>query len=389
MKKKLCVLFAFILAISMITGCAKGGEPANTETAPVQILEVNQNDYRGAMMRVEAIKGKVMSVVESFNERNQAIVDGQPSNYWSSDNYLYFTSNFIDDTLYLQTVYLNELQTDWATVDEYTRKQFIDANGNATVENLEILRNTVNDYSINYKTYKKFDFIESVYAPYTIIGINCLYDGNHDWAKIITNNKIEGVTVPVTDAFFEYGRVGNSFIIQTQNERLFITYQSTDGSLENENNPLQNGEVKSFYYAKLAGDKRLPQYEIEDVDKEAVMGSMTVTSEFLSSSGEVCNQYNPVDSIFNHIEDITPEWVTDLTWEQGYYSQFMIYENGELTIWNMNKLSNEIETICFHADGTQDGYSTDVEEIPVPEVPETTESTSETSSETPSENVTQ
>lgn len=369
MKRKLLLkigsIFLASCMIIMSVGCASKEEKQAKEIEQQKIVasttEVNQNDYRGGYMRVHSIQDKVVEIVNNFNvAQNKDIIQQNPSNYWNSSDFQYFVNDFLQNTAFEYTPFLNETQTDWETVEIYTKALFINPEtGNYIDPNTKsyaLMKNGTNDYNISYSYLGLPEYMKSnTYSVWANYNIHCTYDANHDWVQMINTASYQSVVpVPVVEDIVEYGRQKNtnSFIIQFPTERLYITYETLEGTQENEYNPLAKAKVTSFAYSKLSG-KKLPYYVEKEISQieEGVLTS-GIGTDNLDEEGNIITQYGPRDSIFPHFDDITADWVCEYPIEEGYYDKYIYFDGKDMTIYNQNHMSNQMEIIEFHSDGT-------------------------------------
>ena len=85
-KSKIATLLMLTMVFTCLAGCGK--QTANTQTVidsadDTETIEVNQNDFRGGIKRIEAIRGNILNIVNGFNEQNFAIQTELPCSYWS------------------------------------------------------------------------------------------------------------------------------------------------------------------------------------------------------------------------------------------------------------------------------------------------------------------
>ncbi len=379
-RKILSILLSTLMLTSLLTGCVSNEEKEqqaiDAKKQESALMEVNQNDYRGGYMRTEAIKTKIVAIVESFNQvQNDSIIQTSPSDYWNNENFLWFKNNFLVTDQFADTQYFNELETDWDTAYQATYLCFYDENGNyikpyiTNYFNIEKDPVSANLYRISYTVPDRFvPYIQSEYALQIPYEVTCMFDANHDWLqmkKMATVKKRDVYTDATGDEklnpceeLVEYGRQKNtnSFVIQTSKERLYVTYETLEGTMENDFNPLENAKITSFAYSRLS-DAILPVYmdeKIEDTGEEVlenVFGSRA-SSLYLTENSDIANQYNLRDSIFTHIDDITADWVLEYPFEEGYYDTYITFDGSDMTIYNKNKLSDKVEIIEFKSDGS-------------------------------------
>lgn len=363
--KFISIMMASLLCLSVV-GCAskeeKQAQIVEQQKTTAAGLEVNQNDYRGGYMRTQAIKKKVIEVLNNFNaSQNKEIIQQNPSNYWNDENFLYFDTNFLVSEWFENTRFFNEFQTDWDTQKDAMMKLFVNENGNFVypgVRDIKIAKdeNTTNLYHVNYSWTGVPGYVKSQATAFHMgYHIDCTYDANHDWLQMIrTASCSQLADVDITEEVLEYGRQKstNSFVIQFPLERLYITYETLEGTSENEFNPLENAKIKSFAYSKLSG-KKLPYYTEAEISKiEGGILTESVKTEGLDENGDVVYHYNLKDSIFPHFSDITADWVLEYPIEEGYYDNYIVFDGKDMIIYNQNKMSNQMEIIEFHSDGT-------------------------------------
>ena len=412
-KSKIAMATMLSLLVSCLAGCGK--QPLDTQTVidnadDIETIEVNQNDYRGGIKRIEAIRGNVLNIVNGFNEKNFEIQAEFPCSYWSSEEYQYFIAHFINGEIYQYTDLFNEFETDWATVDTTVKGMLANSEGNLP-QNFALERVTDNHYTLSFREQNAMaEWWES--PNDTIWFWDCIYNPTHDWVQTIQYGYPTSGSEKThfQTQFLEYGRRENVFIIQTEYERLYVVYENTEpvtventsmyvlnnkgkeipvtqedidsGAVNIEDvqyhtnsivtyNPLKNNTIKAFYYSRLDGNI-LPQYYSEEDDglEEADgLGTRGAKNEMvnydlvLTPEGYLKNQYNTCDSIFPHIDDITKDWVT----EMGTYQQVVVYENGDLTVKTANQLSHLYEIFKFYSNGNVEN-STEPMVVPEPTV---------------------
>ncbi len=425
-RKYLTTLIATTLCGLMIFSA--GCQSADTQTVidsaeDIATIEVNQNDFRGGTKRIDAIRTNIQGIVKTFNDQNLLIEDEMPCSYWNSEEYQYFVSHLISNDIYYNMSLCNEFETDWATVESSIGANMSNSEGNLP-QNYSLQRLTDNHYQLQYtesgvmRSWRtKAGEIHWTY--------DCVYNPTHDWLQEVkyARSRTGSDSTQYQDAFIEYGRLGNAFIIQTETERLYVIYENTEPlTIENTSmyimdgkkevpvtqedidsgavniadvqyhtnniityNPLLNNKIKAFYYSKLDGE-RLPDYvsygdiQYEEVDGLGMKGVIDegIDYDMVTPDGEVCNQYGLNDSIFPHINDIGEDWVT----EKGTYAQVLAYENGDLTVTTQNKLSHQYEVFNFYADGTVNNYTKPMETVEPTTIPLETEEPNEAEAET-------
>lgn len=409
-KSKIATLLMLTMVFTCLAGCGK--QTANTQTVidsadDTETIEVNQNDFRGGIKRIEAIRGNILNIVNGFNEQNFAIQTELPCSYWSSEEYQYFIAHFISGDIYQYTDLFNEFETDWETVDTSVKGMLANSEGNLP-QGFALERVTDNHYTLTFEESKVMT--DYRLKPSDTIWLwDCIYNPTHDWVQTVQY----GTSSMGTDKtkyqtrFLEYGRRGNVFIMQTEFERLFVIYENTEpitventsmyilnnkgkeipvtqedidsGAVNIEDvqyhtnsiityNPLKNNTIKAFYYSRLDGNI-LPKYLNveassleEEVDGLGTRGvkDETIDYDAVTEEGYVKTHYNTCDSIFLHIDDITKDWVTS----EGTYQQVVTYENGDLTVKTANQLSQQYEIFKFFSNGNVENHT---EPLVIPE----------------------
>lgn len=414
-KRKVTSVLLITMLISTITGCGK--QSANTQTVigtadDTETVEVNQNDFRGGIKRIEAIRGNVLNIVNEFNQRNFEIQDELPCSYWNSEEYQYFVTHCINGDIYQYTDLFNEFETDWATVEDAVAGMLANSDGK-TPQDYALTRVTDNHYTL---TFQQQDVMTDwrTRAGNVLWTWDCIYNPTHDWLQEVQYavSKSGSDKTAYQNAFLEYGRRDNVFVMQTETERLYVVYENVEPmTVENTSmyivnekgkeiavsqddidngtvslddvqyhtntivtyNPLRDNKIKAFYYSRLDGNI-LPQYIHED-DENALeeadgLGTRgikddSINYELTTDEGYVITHYNTCDSIFTHIGDISSNWVT----EMGTYAQVITYENGNLTVKTANQLSHLYEIFKFFADGKVANSTEPIEPVKVQVIP--------------------
>ena len=233
MKKKITYLLILNLILINVAGCGKKTSGSTNDEAQQLLttcVEVNQNDYRGAYMRADAIKNNVLGVVESFNESNNEVAMTNVSDYWNSENYQYFKTSLIGNPYLPFTQIANETETDWDTVYNETYNLFCYTNDDGDtvtdITDYDFVRNAENEYNLNFSEQTVIPSIDNNLQRIWK-DMHLLYDGNHDWAKCYMESYLySNKYYPIQDGLFEYGRqTDKSFVIQTETERLYVIYE--------------------------------------------------------------------------------------------------------------------------------------------------------------------
>lgn len=405
LKRLLVGFLAGSMTISALAGCtakdpaaeAEAQKQAQEHAAEQQRLkEVNQNDYRGAITRVNSIRSNILGVIETFNERNNAITSERPSDFWNSDSYKYLSTNLLNPAAWEQTQYFNELQASWEETYSFTENQFIqydaEGNGSYTVDGLTIKHPETNKYTLSYSTYLEAPYFD-IPNPQGTCNFDCVYDANHDWAQCVRTNTIWG-GIPVKDGMLEYVRLSETeFVIQTSTERLYVKYKDglydSDGSDGNVStlyeqqtaeegveaqeqpaeaqeqqltDPLGTKPIEEFYYTMLNGEPRYEYASIEFTeDNQPYYSFLSQPSSSYYSNYKNIDEnknyicvYSPdTDSIFNHMDELGREWVFE---DDGRFKQSISYYGGTMVVKNENQLVDMMECTEFLADGTTKNY---------------------------------
>lgn len=416
MKRKIKFFLSGMLIISLLAGCQKAPSEEEQAAAAAEaarrtaLIEVNQNDYRGAFYRTEAIKSAVLDIINEFNERNTAIESERPSDFWLSDSYKYLSVNLLNNESWFPTVYLNETETDWNSAAEATYRIFKDADGNWQVPYLALTRKEANVYELVIQRDETAPFYQNGKTSYRwTTTYKITYDANHDWAQCVRYK--EGNGLSLCDSIFEYARLNETeFAIQTAKERLYIRYEdglfdydgvnvnvveggeavSVPESQEGEStesqpvedqqpttaelhNPLAEKPVKEFYYTLLDGEPRYSYAEIKaDENNQPFFSFFGENQNYVGkgftnvdeNANYVCI-YNDNDSIFNDLSAIAgngKEWAFA---ENGRFKQSISYYDSMMVVKNENNMVNTLECTNFLADGTTENFT---EDIYVPEM---------------------
>jgi hypothetical protein len=417
MRKKKFLAGLLSVACIMMTGCnGSGTQEQSSETLDTATIEIRQNDYRGGVIRTQAISSAVLSVVETMKQNNLIVRQDQPNTFWSSDDYQDFVMNFLNSSLLNDTKLFNEEETDWSTIVSTIKtssNSFYTSNGdgtyNAVYSNISFKRNEKDDYTISGLNNTNFTSFSILYGNYYD---RILYDCDKDWCKAYTAVDIS-LDVPETTIstnLFEYRRITDDvFVIQTEKERLLVVYKpvgtesssemdaSADSTESTENTEtvsaetsesgaeetskvaddgkatdIRNREIESFYYSKLMSGSIRTEFEpftlkseyTEDgsVDSSAVKYNSTLQeiASVINAKGEVSDRYNAKNSVFfmdsGVAEDGTvdlQQWI-DFVLEDGSQSQILVYEDGVLSVTTYNKLNEQYEQFTYYVSGKTD-----------------------------------
>lgn len=395
------IIVASILSLTLLAGCSVGGaDPAVAAEQAAQaeeqrrLAEVNQNDYRGALTRVDSIRTNLLGIIDDFNQRNVEIEKENPSDFWNSESYQYLSANLLDDGMWEYTKYFNELETNWDEQAQATFAQFEVPDTDPlqySVGNLTTSHPENNSYVLSFSKetsmpfYDKFYNFENYYR--------CKYDAGHDWARC--DRWINGNNLSINYGLLEYARISDTeFVVQTATERLYVRYKdglygdkvqnvetlagqeaASENSGEVEEaapeepvltDPLGTKPIAEFYYTKLNGNPRYcyAQAHIpEDVSVEKPFWEWTTEPNFSGYSNITSDQeyvcvynYNH-DSIFNDMSILGRDWVFS---DNGRFKQSISYYDGQLTVKTENQLVDMLECSIFKADGTTETFTEDI-----------------------------
>ncbi len=345
MKKRLLALLLATTTLFVGCGNAKKDENAN----------LYDNDFRGSVLREINVLTDATNLLGEIEEKNSSIKDEHPSDFWSSSEFAYLSTALVDDSMLSNLYQINETD-DWTQVESTVSSAYADAIENGEMENFSLIRDGANEYTLSYDNYEEYEWLSSDGAPIHH-EIKITYDANHDWTQVaeyITYNDSTILT-----HLFEYGRYKNTYIIQTDKERLVATYK--DVYEENEEESVQEDgssvttttavlvgkQIEKLYFASLDGENfKRNVFSYDDTDDMNVytygFESGAVTRDF-----ELANQYGLTDSIFPRISEIGKDFVT----EEGDYSRLLVYEDGKLTAKVKNTLAGQIESFVFDKNG--------------------------------------
>jgi len=415
MKKVISVL-VFAVMILTLTGCGKDSEAvaeakqakANEEAYR---LELQQNDYRGGVIRTMALQENVLSLMETMKSNNITIRQENPDTFWMNEGYQDFVTNFLNASLIRDTQWFNEEETDWDTltmqmvsVDNSFTTLSDDGTYVAKYHNMEITKNEKDDYTItgitgNISTmtvdFQNLNTTEQSYEG--DLNYHILYDCDKDWCKSYVELSISKGNFPdVTAQLYEYARIDNdTFAIQTSRERLIVSFKPlATGEVDEKGNPivpdadLRHREIKEFYYSKLVADgarssftafEPLSEYNADGTYNRKNADFNRDVSEYtlLNEKGDLATVYGVNDSIFLH-ESLSDEVNRDWVFEETGLQQSMVYKDGALVVTTYNKLSKKYERFIYETETVSDDLVSELENlvdmdklIGVQEIPET------------------
>ena len=122
MNKVIRILALGMAAVVLLTGCSQSeaASDVQAEAAPVVIdtatREIQQNDFRGGVMRTLALQTTVLGIMENMKRNNIVVREDNPNSYWTTDGYQDFVSTFLATPVINDVQWFNEEETDWNTV---------------------------------------------------------------------------------------------------------------------------------------------------------------------------------------------------------------------------------------------------------------------------------
>lgn len=315
MKRKL--LSILLICTSIFTAaCSKTTEdPEIIEEE--QIVEIARNDYYGGVQRISKIQTDTYQLIQNLQSSNYNIIQGNPTDYWSDPNYFFFDFNPCSSAYMPYTIYLNETD-EWDTILSQVAMAYGE-NYDTSVEKQDVNKYKISSYGVFYApdTQDMRTITNHLY---------CYYDAGHDYLQMrertvpFNFNEINGYE----EGLYEFARLDkNSFVIQTEKERLYIHYND-------------NNEIQEFYYSLL--DESQDRESLINALEELQSQNPDVWDVYID--GRMTNHYlSSYDSIFQNIENIDEHWVL----EEPNVNQYIIYRNHTLTCAIQNYLTKNIE----------------------------------------------
>lgn len=329
-----------VLVLLLLTGCKKDGD-VSAQT-PTPTIEVEANDYNGAILRIDKLVADAHTIINQYTEKVKSVMETNPTDYWNIQDFFSINLEFLDNWALQNTGYFNE-RSDWNETYNLIYQTFLNADGKPIVDDLNIIRNSSGDYNIFYNAY--LTTLMYGYA-YTSRRIECIYDAGHDWLRTYVKDTKYNNTISYLDGIFEYARYGNTFLIQTQTERLVLIYDD-------------NNTLNKFYYSKLSSKKDRAKYhpyiyvtEETESDQDIEPKEPIVQYVDIDTTGLLLNQYNEDDTIFTRfsrdsLETEFFEWVM----EEPTALINVIYDNGILSVTQTNELSGKNEIFSVDMNG--------------------------------------
>lgn len=360
-------VLAGLLAASTLAlaGCDSKGsaktESGQTAAVDTKTKELQQNDYRGGIVRTQALQDGVIKIMDAMKSNNTIIRQDNPNSYWTTDGYQDFVSTFLNTAIINDTQWFNEEETSWEDILAQivsTKNSFVNfaEDGSSLKSGVSIVRNEKDDYSVlnvpalfNITLNNTNYLLSDKKANYRV-----LYDCDKDWCKAYSAMQFDSMFPTVsTIELFEYQRINNdTFIIQTNKERLMVVLSPVDADTD-----IRNREVKEFYYSKLVSNgyrttfkpfELLPETDsVTNVilsENKKINEAMTSSFPYANLDGDLCDRYGGSDSMFfRSPQDITRDWV----FEDKALQQGIVYKDGILIVTTYNKLSTCYERFIY------------------------------------------
>lgn len=362
--KRIACLALSIISILSFAGCesSTSAEDADKANAEARLaMELKQNDYRGGIVRMQALQNSVLKVLDTMKSNNVALRQESPNSFWSADMYQDFVATFLNIPIINDTCWFNEEEASWeSTIEQISSKEnsfTVAGEGGQYRLNAAIVRNEKDDYSVS--GVKGTFYLDSANkTPYEgDRTYRVLYDCDKDWCKAYAAQFVDEAIPDVTAEMFEYMRINeNTFAIQTSRERLMIVLKPSDTDMD-----IREREVKEFYYSKLIKDGMrttfTPYEPLPEMDEAlgTVLEENIKTNEYMSQftgineKGDLSIYYGQNDSVFfRSPEEITPE---NYVFEDKSLQQSICYKDGVLVVTSYNKLSGIYERFTYSLKG--------------------------------------
>lgn len=362
-KKILAVLLVTAMSISMFAGC---GDDVDAEAAAAarKTLEMKQNDYRGGLTRMEALRDSVLGVMETMKGNNVILRTENPNSFWSSEGYQDFVATFLNNQIISDTIWFNEEEGDWETTLQMMcteKNSFTKMESGEYILAGDVIRNEKDDYTVTgIKGIFSLNAGKDVYEGNRTYRV--LYDCDKDWCKGYALQTIDSSIPDVTADMVEYMRIdNNTFVIQTSRERLMVVLKPAETDTD-----IREREIKEFYYSKLVQEGMRTTFEpyepLPEVDEATglVLDDNIEQNEFMESfagineSGDLSVYYGQKDSAFyNTPSEISP---SNFIFEDKSLQQAICYKDGVLVVTSYNKLSEIYERFTYTVkDADKDG----------------------------------
>lgn len=376
-----------------LVGCGSGSAGTQTSNATDKTgQELQQNDYRGGVIRTLTLKDSVLNVMEQMKSNNTAVRETSPNSYWTADGYQDFVSTFLDTPIITDTQWFNEEETDWDTVISQMASETssFSAGGDEGLT-AKVTRNEKDDYSVAGVSITDPLLMSSDNSTGLTANYRILYDCDKDWCKAYATATVDATLPDITTQLFEYQRVDDdTFAIQTNRERLVVVLKpvnadKTEVATKTEKKDSQksdtvqyvdmrNREVKEFYYSKLVKDgmrstftpyEELPEVEstsATELNANIKKNELMQKYPFMNEYGDVAFYYGEKDSMFFHAPaDMNEKWV----FEDKALQQAIVYKDGILVATTYNKLSDSYERFIYARSDADSSITKSLEDMVV------------------------
>lgn len=386
-----------VLAVGLtfsLVGCgsSSAGTQAQNDATDKTGQELQQNDYRGGVIRTLTLKDSVLNVMEQMKSNNTTIRETSPNSYWTADGYQDFVSTFLDTPIITDTQWFNEEETDWDTVVSQMASEVssFSAGGDEGLT-ATVTRNEKDDYSVDGVTITDALLMASDNSTGLTANYRILYDCDKDWCKAYATATVDATLPDITTQLFEYQRVDDdTFAIQTNRERLVVVLKPVKGEktevatkTEKENSQksdttqyvdMRNREVKEFYYSKLVKDgmrstftpyEELPEIEgtsATELNANIKQNELMQKYPFMNEYGDIAFYYGEKNSMFFHAPaDMNEKWV----FEDKALQQAIVYKDGILVATTYNKLSDSYERFIYARSDADSSITKSLEDMVV------------------------
>ena len=370
-----------------LVGCGSGSAGTQTSNATDKTgQELQQNDYRGGVIRTLTLKDSVLNVMEQMKSNNTAVRETSPTSYWTADGYQDFVSTFLDTPIITDTQWFNEEETDWDTVISQMASETssFSAGGDEGLT-AKVTRNEKDDYSVDEVSITDPLLVSSDDSTGLTANYRILYDCDKDWCKAYATATVDATLPDITTQLFEYQRVDDdTFAIQTNRERLVVVLKPVNGDktevatkTEKKDSQksdtvqyvdMRNREVKEFYYSKLVKDGMrstfTPYEELPEVESTSAteLNANIKKNELMQKYPFMNEYYGEKDSMFFHAPaDMNEKWV----FEDKALQQAIVYKDGILVATTYNKLSDSYERFIYARSDADSSITKSLEDMVV------------------------
>lgn len=373
-KKIISMMLACVMCVSCLalTGCGnKPTEEQQQAAAKEQAAnatatrELQQNDYRGAIKRTDAIRNLILATIDNMKVNNAVARDSNPNSYWTAKGYQEFVSTFLATEIINDTSLFNEEETKWEEILSALTTYDNNFNGDAVkaddgtisykmISSIKIVRNEKDDYTVSgvpFHFYTGYNYSEAAVEGKSNYRI--LYDCDKDWAKAYGLADIKDLDNPITTTFYEYMRIDdNTFVIQTEKERLIVKLAPVEADTD-----LRERTITEFYYSRLVDEgmrttftpfEPLPEQDLvtgRDITANIKYNEKMAAMPYFNEAGDISNRYGIHDSAFFFEPSTINE--DNFVFQDKALQQAICYKNGILVVTTYNKLSDSYEQLTY------------------------------------------